>query len=53
MSFNRTNILIDKGTYVKYRLKKTLLGVILQKYIPTKLQQHKRLLYNGVLISTH
>ena len=35
MSINRIDILIDKDTFVKYR---TLLGVILQKDIPTKLE---------------
>ena len=44
MSINRIDIVIDKCTYVKYRtLKNTLLRSILQKDIPTKLEQQKHI----------
>ena len=37
MSTNRTDMVIDKGKYVKYQIQtKTLLGVIKQKYLQTK-----------------
>ena len=49
MSINRIDIVIDKYC----TLRKTLLGVIWQKDIPTKLEQHKILGQNGVFISTH
>ena len=52
MSINRNEIVIDKGTYVKSYLKNNLLGVILHKHIPTKLEQHKILGQNSVLINT-
>ena len=51
MTINRIDIVIDKGTYVKYRTwKRTLFGVIWQKDIPTKLKQYKMAYYKYTLV---
>ena len=43
-------MVIYKGWYVKYKNQtNNLLWVICQKYIPTKLEQHKMLGQNGFL----
>ena len=53
MSINKIDMVIDKGRYVKHQAWiNFLLGVIWQKDIPTKFEQHKILGQNCIFIST-